>query len=72
MIIRFVIIFILTSMFASVLLFLPQFNVGSLLHQSVYEQYAMHGQWEEVIKRVGGLSLILFLSLLVMFGRSSK
>lgn len=68
---RFIICIVLTLISAGVFLFAPEFNFGGG-HMSIYHQYVMQGQLWEAIKRVGGLSLIVFVSLIILFGYRSS
>jgi hypothetical protein len=65
---RFFICVVLTLISAAVFLFAPEFNFGGVEHQSIYHQYVMQGQLWEAIKRVGGLTVIVFVSLVILFG----
>lgn len=70
--IRILVYVLITIVSACIFLFVPNFNWGSTQPISMYHQFTMDGNFWFLLKRVGGLTLVVFFSLLILFGVKGK
>lgn len=63
---RWIVCIILTLVCIGIFLFSPTFNWGGQKYISMYQQYVPQGQYLLLFKHLGGISLIVFLSLIYL------